>query len=372
MVAAAVMAAAAVLSCAKVDRYEPERSSRIVFDAVVARMLNTETKAGTVADTKAILEGSEYPKTIPFKVISFYDGGDGLRDGAGVWIPESVISYDDAWKIMDGDVETVYNWPLVGSLTFMAYSPEKVEKAALSGLAGGIKMDNDGIAITEWNCMKPTAASPNPLYGVDLMVADLLSGQKDNSSVGEAKGVPLVFHHMLTQVSFEVYKTETTETITLNSMTLVNVAQTASFKAGFGEGDKEIDTWTSLSETNYHSIAWTPITLGEIVLYTASVTSGDNLSPAAEKNPRMVEPRLFIPQDLTIDQRIVIEYTQGTGTNTKKFTRELRLDLGEGWDWERGKHIKYTITIDEQQKIRFDISHGTWTDIDMGGGGLVN
>ncbi len=334
-------------ACSEVEEAEYAPKSRIGFQAVVA-------KPGS-----RVIEGNKYPETETFKSVAYYDNGNHIRANAPAWVPVSTIQHFNEpapahWGVVGSDgVEVAHYWPLVGSLTFMAYSP-----ASLTD----VTMNQDGIT-KEWNI---TGTEKD----VDFMVADPKTEQTANGINGSYTGVPMVFRHMLTQVSFYAVKeTDETAEIELASLTLHSVCQRASFKAGFTEGsttweDKFIYTWTKVPNETPADIEIYNDTEGKVLEVPATTEQ------ATDETHLIGGPYLYIPQDLGIDQLMTVAYTvKPTAGEEQNYTRILRIDLGnDDFNWESGKHVKYVLTLSGLKPIKFEGHEELWqTEPEIGG-----
>lgn len=162
------------------------------------------TTAVGANSTKAMIDGTRYGDTAPsFGTQAWYVAGTGtFPTGADVYIPHSEVSYQptSAWT-----TATPYYWPSAGSLTFISYSP-------YTELEDAVTFDTtDGITIANWDVLGGTSEANQ---AVDVMVADIISGQTANSANGvngnqsNYNGVPTVFRHKLSQIVGFNFKTD--------------------------------------------------------------------------------------------------------------------------------------------------------------------
>ena len=161
------------------------------------------TTAVGANSTKAMINGTAYESTAPsFGTQAWYVAGTGtFPTDADVYIPHTEVSYQtSAWT-----TATPYYWPSAGSLTFISYSP-------YTELKDAVKFDTtDGITIENWDVLGGTSEANQ---AVDVMVADIISGQTANSADGvngnqsSHNGVPTIFRHKLSQIVGFNFKTD--------------------------------------------------------------------------------------------------------------------------------------------------------------------
>ncbi len=257
MVIAAFLAAAA--SCVKVEvnPVKQKDGRNISYDAVIAK---------NSVGTKAPLTSVSYPTDVPFRSIAYYNpANDDRRSTAGKnpdgpWIEESRISYDASsrrWK-----AEKDHLWPVDGGyLTFLSYSPSNdgVDKAV------DISYDK-GISAGKWDVgqhltVVDAGEKPGSLgggnfldveqvegaqYGVDFMIADLKTNMTANGFNAGYSGVPTMFNHMLSLITFSG-KVEGNVSVKVKRIILTEVYTTASFSSEIS--DKTDENGVSLSYT---------------------------------------------------------------------------------------------------------------------------
>lgn len=151
--------------------------------------------------TKGMVDGTTYPADLPFGTLAYYlpseKNWDANMADATLYIPISKVenkthaASGSVWEV-DGKE---YYWPKSGGLTFFAYSPFSYQEA------GGVDLDierlsgNDGIQIVNYDV--------NAHQDTDFMVADIAKDKKANENQPGGilyNGVPIVFHHKLSQI----------------------------------------------------------------------------------------------------------------------------------------------------------------------------
>lgn len=163
--------------------------------------------------TKGMVDGTTYPAGLPFGTLAYYlpsekNWNDHMAD-ATLYIPISKVENKNlaaggsVWEV-DGKE---YYWPKSGGLTFFAYSPFSYQEA------GGVNLDieglsgNDGIQIVNYDV--------DAHQDTDFMVADIAKDKKANENQPGGilyNGVPIVFHHKLSQIVGINFQTVITNT----------------------------------------------------------------------------------------------------------------------------------------------------------------
>ncbi len=183
---ATVVAAMALGSCVtNMDTQAPEQQS-----------IHYQTVVGLADDTRAILDGTSYPTTLPFAAFASQLGEgktwETNKDEAPQFIDGDKVEYNTyypgAWS-----TQADYYWPLKGSISFFAYSPyydaqgNTINNIAFTHTTGELK-------VTGWD------VSDAKYKDVDLMMAD---PKYNLTEAIAASGVPTVFRHKLARVSFK-------------------------------------------------------------------------------------------------------------------------------------------------------------------------
>lgn len=137
--------------------------------------------------TRTLIDDTVYPVTETFGTFAYFNAqGTTFPTGAELYIPGSEVknttgaTSGTAWT-----TDPAYYWPKQGSLTFFSYSPYSI--------AASVNCDTtDGINITDWNV--------DANQDVDILVADVKTGQTKNGANGGYEGVPTIFRHKLSQI----------------------------------------------------------------------------------------------------------------------------------------------------------------------------
>lgn len=306
---------------------------------------NTEISYQVISGRTKALE--EYPKTVPFVSSAWYlpqgKKWAANKADAQLYISSAVISYDNVTKVFKAT--TPYYWPKKGSLTFMAYSPDKTNSPAYSPETGKIQITKDGVVVTGW-------ATNGSDKRIDLMVADIVKDKSANGTSYGMVGVPIVFKHILSKVAVTAFieKKEPGKEIYLNEIIFRNV---------YGKADFNGSEWTNRDDV--HEI-------------------DNKLNPAIKlgvDKTHIIETMLLIPQSLSAvgtrgNVEMVIYYTIKDNGVSKDENVVISLN-NHGAAWERGKYTEYQIIFGTSDNpIDFGGSVSDWTgygntDIVIGG-----
>lgn len=340
-----VLASALLLSaaCSKVRPVEEEPGEiffqTLRFDAV------------TRADTT---DYKEQYAAVPFGAFAWYKGLDPADNAT--FMANQAVGYDEALNRWS-PVGSTYYWPKSGSLDFICYSPFTSD-----GTAAPLPViTEDGISYPLWN----VAAHPD----VDLMYADKVTGLSNNATTYYYSGVPTLFHHALSFVTFQVraaYLQKTAPTgdttrweIDLNSVQLKGIHTTGALSLALNKDGK---TWDAPSpaiwETDGKSKQDTMLDTGKVpALTTSAQTLGTGM--------------LVMPQTLDDGQEAVLNVTIRTyhdkGAGEEMLFQESNINvsamLGTGSlpGWGMNQKITYVLILAPSR------AEGTGVDLDGDG-----
>jgi hypothetical protein len=350
----AAAAIATLASCTKTVVEEP--NPEIAFS--VARYM---TKAGP-EDYK------DAHKAIPFGVYAWFKG-ETSADNRDFMVNQKV-SYtgdsDNRWA-PEG---TTYYWPKSGSLDFIGYSPYSTLGAT----------DAPFPTITETTFTYPAwdvAAHPD----VDVMYADKAAGMTGATGTQKTyyyNGVPMLFHHALAKVNFEVKAaytevtdpdtgTKTKWDIEVESIKVNNILSSGSFSLNLNSGN----TWDKPVDADGNNV-WTAD--GGTTNLDLDLTNVAN--PLVAGNVYDLDSDVFVmPQALTGgNQEVVLKVTITTyrdindGNGYQEVLKETGVEIqanlaGGTMDaWEMNQNITYS--------FNFAPSYGTTTTTDTDGDGI--
>ena len=322
------------------------------------REINFSAVAGKT--TKAPIDSTYYPTTIPFGVFAYAlttGTWDANHASGQLYMDDVEIVYnttEDANGIYapNGDV---YYWPLSGSLTFIGYSPKDAAGTVAYAPA------TQALTVTDFVVEGTAAAQQDLMWATtqkdctDESTTDkgtYTSGTGDTPSTKQ--GVQMIFHHALSQVKFAVRKADGLDDykVVVNSIT---------FKA------KNKGTLTVTND----SPAWSAqayLTDGDAFEFN---TNGvDSIAPnhSAAFKPFGVA-NMPVPQTLAADdQEFTITYSlyrtvSGNEVNLgqKEVTKDLYVDAQGLTSWAVNTIYTYNIEIG-LQKILFSPSITAWTE----------
>lgn len=349
-----ILGLAALVACSKTEPVY-EESGEIRFAPV--------TSLATKAQVKNAIDGTDYPAGEHFKVTAYWKNENANSN----FTKDTVVYFSNRTFMKDESGywagENAY-WPKNGSLRFACYSPSDVQ-----GVSHHLATDT--YTVTDYVQSNITSET------VDLMVAP--TPVSYNAKTG-AEGVPVVFEHTLSWISFKVVSDEDAEGIfTIKSIVVNDVNTKGSLTAVM-----------TATETVAKSKTWelSAIT-GDVMDYdvynnkvgvVATTTSGANY---IENVPggTVVIPQPTTTVTITFDQK-----AEGTAV-LKNQVITLPLDLFEQQsqsavenpdaeepgsepelvrlNWEAGKHYIYTLKFayEEDDQILIKPAVQDWTDV---------
>lgn len=356
----AAAALATLASCSKTVIEEP--SPEIAF--AVARY---GTKAGTPEDYK------DAHKAIPFGVYAWFKG-DNASDNRDFMVNQKV-SYtgdtDNRWA-PEG---TTYYWPKSGSLDFIGYSP----------YATASSTDVPFPTITETSFSYPAwnvAAHPD----VDVMYADKVTGLTGATGTQKTyfyNGVPMLFHHALAKVNFQVKAayTEVTDPVTgtktkwdisIESIKVNNVLTTGSFSLTLNAAGGWDQPVMTVGDKDY--TVWTPDAAGTSTDLTLDLSNvADPLVAGAVydlDSDVFVMPQILAGGNQEVELKVTITTYRdiNDGNGYQEVLKETGVNIpanlsgGTMDSWQMNQNVTYS--------FNFAPSYGTNTGTDADGDGI--
>lgn len=253
--------------------------------------------------------------------------------------PTEVVKYIDSyWK-----TEHEYYWPSDGgSLTFFSYTPQSI----------GASISTEGVSVSNWNVATKA--------GQVILVADIAKDKTKNESYAGFSGVPTLFRHKLSKVSFKVSKSAYAEDeidVYIRSIKIADVY----VQGNYTRGGYSNDGWTGLTDLRNSSSPY--------VIFESTDPVGDLL----DKTPVLKgSDAIMIPQMLSMTgsnhPRVIIEYSTKTGSTIDYKSAEcFFVENFRSGQWEMGQHSTYTVYIGVgQYPIEFDGSIVDWASSDLG------
>ena len=317
----------AVTCCVKVDSVADEASRHLVGYEVI------ENKPVT----KATFPTSETFMSKAYKLTSgrTWDADKGSATAYFNSQTEEVKFIDSYWK-----TEYDYYWPQDGgSLTFFSYAPESL----------GATVSTDGVSINNWNVVTNA--------GKVILVADIAKDKTKNESYAGFSGVPTLFRHKLSKVSFRVAKSAYAEEgidVSIKSIKIVDIYT----KGNYTRGGYENDAWSGWNGQKTTSDPY--------VVYDSGATPVVVDNTPVQKGEDMIMIPQMLSQDGSRHPRVIVEYK--TSTEPDITTAEcFFVENFRSGQWAKGNHYTYTIYIGVgQYPIEFDGSVSDWSSTDMG------
>lgn len=372
----AAMAGAALVSCTKNEPAATDNEQLITFAAPVVSL---NTKAATEVWNN-YPTGSDYDFAVWAKyfVDSNYNNGTYTKwDEGQTYMEEVRVSHDGGtWAPTSN-----YYWPKNGSLTFIAYAP--VSKNAYASVT------EKGIAFTNYDVSTVPSEQVDLLfsertYNQQVSNMDNTAGDKVTGNTGAVKddiykGIHISFKHALSSILFNVSTKEdytASTTITLQSITVIDAAEVASFNQNLVDENGKVTT-NAAWDTNDNGVP--PLTnypvdinVNQVITTTPYYPSGITKETAATDGLRATD-LILLPQDLS-GVTVKINYTidnKGAGSlvagdNSEALTQiaELPLKTDAVPAWEMGKRYIYNIVIG-LDTITFEPYVQDWVNVDM-------
>ena len=352
----AVAAVVALAACTKNEIKTPETKGReISYKAVNAK--NTVSKA--------IINTTYYAPTDPaFGIWGLYQETNWATNKSNnVWIGGSAsaatqITYakdaenttgSEAWR----NAASVDYWPLTGSLVFMGYSPytNVSSKAAIS-------VADSKATLTVTDFQTTTGSWVDDLMWSDAVekAANDTNYDKDGSGTTTYDGVPVVFHHALSQIAIYA-KTDKDYATKDYTFTITALSMTIDDKATLTVKD---------DPTSDATVTWgEPATDATRTVLSAA-------SPAlTDSFVKQGEAFLVIPQNLSGNDILTITYQVVHNGVTSTATKTINLYKGET-DLTDGNHdddnlasfaknTKYNLNlVFSMDEIRYSPSVADW------------
>lgn len=308
----AALAIAAIASCTKNEVNEVTDNNQITFKTVVGPA------------TKALIDGTSYETTAPsFGTFAYYNAtGTTFPTSSALYIPESEVKYVDSnWT-----TETPYYWPKNGKLAFFSYSPYSINGSVTCDATTGITIANYDVSSAQ---------------GVDVMVADVKTGQSQNGTNGTYTGVPTIFRHKLSQIVDVTFKTDKDyqaadgtsgspfvagdKQFFINYVKINNLEQTGTYVSGNTVSESVLGTWSLPTTPSYdHDYNWFIETVPSDETefkYTGTATSANTMSHILTIPQKYTTPGAGETIDAV--SHVEIKYTIRTYTDASNYSDDV-------------------------------------------------
>lgn len=297
-------------SCTKVDlempaSIQPSNNSEVVAEKEISFQV-----AGYSLNTKAgSFEGS-------FKTFAYFTGetdwsSEETLSNAVTYINGAEIkNLGSSWK---SEGKTYY-WPKAGKMSFVSFAPSTAK----------LNVNDSKSELFSANSFEPS---------YDLMISDTATDKESSNN-----NVPVLFHHVLSQVRFTAQATEFESNglhfeISINSISLENIAKKGDF------------SWNAMSNE---------ASFGKQDSYYGSKQVSEGFSFSEDKQVMNLEAGLYIPQELS-NVNMVINYTintyvieNGSKVYVDKRENETKSFSMKGMtngEWKSGYSYVYDITL---------------------------
>lgn len=301
------------------------------------------------SSTKAAIQNNVFPKTNHISLFAYHNPGmrpttDEITDFTGFvsYLYDTEFFYntespnDKKGTVAWSGLNSIYYWPITGSLVFAGYSLPSPKDTEGNILAEGAKVSSGNIGDAEYNLLTDVLTIGGYVQSVDpAETFDLLYFGCDRKSYNnrrEGTAVAMIFNHALSWITFNVageggalmngYEWKIT------NLTLKNI-QT--------EGDFTFDGNPDKGEK---SVTWD---LNNVKSDMQFFTGEQLLTSELVKIENIDGGNVVIPQAPTL-LSITLKYKAPSG-NIITETFDIDLTLGSGVIWEAGKHYVYNLTF---------------------------
>lgn len=279
----------------------------------------------TAMTTKAAIGGTAYPEDSQFNVWAWWGDVpagttiDKFPAVAEMYLNKRPFAKEEGGSSWVG-MDVPYFWPTRGSLVFAGYSPVSAKAQNFS-----YSWTSKTMTITAYE--QPTDISKT----VDLMWFDVTErsysdNNNKNAQDESVNGVPVVFKHLLSWLTFKFTKSDNI----ITGVELLGIETKARFTSSPAAGT---ENWTDHTDSSTM-----PVWSG-----SEKITDGEKVLESIDNGV------LVIPQPCTAEHvQLQIRYkTSETGNEN---TKTVYLTAGaDGHIWKPGKHYTYTITFGQNE-----------------------
>lgn len=279
----------------------------------------------TAMTTKAAIGGTAYPEDSQFNVWAWWGDVpagttiDKFPAVAEMYLNKCPFAKEEGGSSWVG-MDVPYFWPTRGSLVFAGYSPVSAKAQNFS-----YSWTSKTMTITAYE--QPTDISKT----VDLMWFDVTErsysdNNNKNAQDESVNGVPVVFKHLLSWLTFKFTKSDNI----ITGVELLGIETKARFTSSPAAGT---ENWTDHTDSSTM-----PVWSG-----SEKITDGEKVLESIDNGV------LVIPQPCTAEHvQLQIRYkTSETGNEN---TKTVYLTAGaDGHIWKPGKHYTYTITFGQNE-----------------------
>lgn len=388
------VASVAFASCVKdeASNLEKQVNQKITFDSPVLYG-NVNSRANVQGEVGTHTYGGinySYPREENFMIYAVSHTGDfaGWNSATVAAFNNTSISYDDqvdGWapKTAGGGY---YYWENGKKMTFAASSPTDLEQTNW-GSEDKRSYGATGLIITDFEV--PANAS----HQYDLLFStrscNNTSANMDHSA-SYYSGIPVAFQHALSSIRFSIRNTSP-ETVVLTGITLKGVKYKGTFNENITENAADYTRYDRTPSTGNVNPAWTVADAkiaSPYIAFEGAVQFKENANYVSQLVAEAVEggittnvcnQLLLMPQELTDDVTLEVNYTVNGNANTKEVKlKGLESVKNEGKadelktainTWEMGKRYTYRLyyssSTADKDKIYFAPSTDDWQEVDI-------
>ncbi len=349
-----LIAAAAALvlsSCSKNEVSENKSESNLIgFSSYSGR---STTKAGdTFVDNTTT---STLPAGKAFGVFAFNTGSTSFDAASHTanFMSDVPVTYDGVTNTADHYTYSPSRyWPSDGAnhlLSFFAYYPANNDAITTKVVSGALNTYKYSFAVPVNKTDPANIFTNDPTNQVDFMISDVVKDQQYSTNSGT---VPLVFHHMLTQVRFQVTLDADypNTTITIKGIKLTKINTTGDLTVG-----------AKTDGTVKDNSGWDNQTTAATIDVPVTATALTHTTPATYYTPaKPAATLLMIPQTIDATSKLIITYSYKTDGMTDAIEDTKTVDLASALaSWTKNQNVLYSITLG-LKVIRFTATVASW------------
>jgi len=322
--------------------------------------------------TRAIVQGTDYPTDQPFAVYAYGHQDAGNGDVATTIMDNVEIFYDDAnddkWRANDG---LTYYWPNDPrtKINFYAYSPATVTSGSATGNHQKLTVtpahdETSGFTLTDY---VHSNMYVDFMVGRPVLRATYADQDGTNGIVENLSSVPVSFNHEMTQIVFNVETSEAYSgvTFTVQSIVLNNIGSKATYThtgmtPSYTDTDSKFTkgTWSTTTATNTYNVFPASAIDADAADGAPTLQTDEVAKVVTNTTVLATTPVTMIPQTLTAStpavdqtpavsgQSFTITYTiAGTGVATETVVKTLDFKKDAHTAWKQNTKVTYNITI---------------------------
>ena len=287
-------------------------------------------------------------------------------------------TYIDNVKVVESNgvwspVGSPYYWPRTGTVDFFSYA-SKNDLPATELTAGNATFEIKGHEVAEDdNIMVADAVFGAGRTDHNADGTQITDDLKEGTTDSGYTGVPTLFRHLLSQVSFKLglaaggSHTGTNYVATVTSAKVVNVACKGDLSlTNSGSGSSlTLSPWTPASDGT--QVGWTATDSTTLTLATPTLTLAEDATTGETVDA--LELRSVLPQTLTNSVEIQITFDLDAKHEDVVYLHEdditvkAKLNSIDIPSWNMNQRIIYTVTIDPvTEAITFDPAVAPWVE----------